>query len=137
MNFFQASGEPGERPLKNLSGVDKFVIAFFFQLDIQWHGHVGGLHGAGYEGGMAQRVGAESDDRHVFFWIETERTQADARGQVAGGAEGANADSFPFERGGVGNFRARHKRVQDPGKIEGQVSTGKPMSAPRMIVPVL
>ena len=47
------------------------MLALFFELDVEWHRHMGCLHSARYECGMAQGVGTESDDRHIFFRIET------------------------------------------------------------------
>ena len=80
------------------------------------------LHRAGQERGVAQCVGTEGDDRHVFVRIESDGTETDAGGEIAGGAEGADADSLASERRRVGNVRARHQRVHHTGKIEGQIS---------------
>ena len=83
---------------------------------------MGRLHGAGDQRRVAQRVGAEGDDRHIFFGIETEGTQPDAGREIAGGAEGADADSLAFERSGVGNVRPRHQRVQHAREVEAEIS---------------
>src|SRR5580765_2599308 len=83
---------------------------------------MGRLHGAGDQRRVAQRVGAEGDDRHIFVGIETEGTQPDAGCEIAGGTEGADADSLAFERSGVGNVWPRHQRVQHAREVEAEIS---------------
>ena len=122
VNFLQACGEAGERALENFPAADKPMIAFFFELNIERHRHMRRLHRAGHERGVAQCVGTEGDDRHVFVRIESDGTEADAGGEIAGGAKGADADSLASERRCVGDVPARHQRVHHAGKIERQIS---------------
>jgi hypothetical protein len=122
LNFFDTGGQTGQRALENLPGVNQLVIAFLLELNIERYRHMRRLHGAGDQRRMAQRVGAEGDDRHISFRIETERTQPDAGRKIAGGAEGADTDSLAFERGGVGNVRPRHQRVQHAREVEAEIS---------------
>jgi hypothetical protein len=121
LNFVQAGGEVSERALGDFSRVDELVIAFLFELNIERQRHMRGLHRAGHERGVAQCVGTEGDDRHVLFRIEADGTKTDAGGEIAGGAKGADANSFPSQRRGVGDLRSRHQRVHHAGKIESQI----------------